>query len=142
MSALACPKGQGSKLSRSQFLELCSPLCESAPVFAYADFLGDVGASHQELGVVLSQNGEEGRRPIACACRGDGSVVIIKEYGDMLRILPPNKKRRWIEQLPEMLSYNTTQNAFTSYTPYFFMLRQSPLVQCVIRTVLTFMCEC
>lgn len=49
LSALASPKGQGSKLSGSRFFELWSPQCESpfqglkqklisAPVLAYANF--------------------------------------------------------------------------------------------------------
>ena len=85
LSSRASPKGQGSKLNGSQFMEMWTPQCESAfqslkqklvtaPVLAYADFTKpfflEVDASHQGLGAVLSQEGAGGRRPVAYASRG------------------------------------------------------------------------
>ena len=73
------------KGSGQEFLQAWSPECEhsfeelkskltSAPVLAYADFsqpfILETDASHDGLGAVLSQQTEEGIRPIAYASRG------------------------------------------------------------------------
>jgi transposase InsO family protein len=46
---------------------------------------------------------------------------------DLLRSLPPARKRKWPEYIRELVfSYNLTPHASTGYSPYFFMYGRDP----------------
>ena len=46
---------------------------------------------------------------------------------NLLKSLPPDKKKNWTKYLPEIVfSYNVSQNSTTGYSPYYVLFGHNP----------------